>query len=374
MMRIILTLLTILIYSLTYSQTLEEFYNSRNYHELIKYDSKSDELTGEQLYMVGYAYFQLENDDKAIEFYDKAISKGLNDGSVHFYKGLSLRYEKRYNEAIIEIEIAIKMEPANQEFMNEKGVIYYNEGEIDKALEVFEQAKKLPKTYPEPYFWVAAIYHDRQDYKKALILYYEALDSMSSDNSYYEDVLVAIGQLEYTFTFDYKKSAKAYSRAIALDPKNYILYPKLMKAYNAENDFEKADSIFALMKVAYKNKELSEDIMNFKNVAIDEFDWNGQKATVYKYLVDPKESLDIFYKIYLLNKEGNKVERTFLVEQTIKLPDGPKYLLCEKDKSAGMHYTYPYGWNDDIIPLDDLRKEVVLVLDGKMKYQAASKF
>jgi hypothetical protein len=39
-----------------------------------------------------------------------------------------------------------------------------------------------------------------------------------------------------------------------------------------------------------------------------------------------------------------------------------------------MHYTYPYGWKTDIIPLDDLKKAIGYVLDGKMKYQAASKF
>lgn len=64
--------------------------------------------------MVGFAFFQLENDDKAIEFYDKAIAKGLDNGSVHFYKGLSLCYQKKYDEALIETEISLKKEPNNQ--------------------------------------------------------------------------------------------------------------------------------------------------------------------------------------------------------------------------------------------------------------------
>ena len=63
-----------------------------------------------------------------------------------------------------------------------------------------------------------------------------------------------------------------------------------------------------------------------------------------------------------------------MVEKTIKLPDGPKHLLCEKDKKTSVHITYPYGWKTDAIPLDDLKKAIGLVLDGKMEKGASSNF
>lgn len=367
-------ILTILLYSFSYGQTATELYNNKNYQELVKLEKKADKLTPDELYMVGFAFFQLENDNKAIEFYDKAIAKGLDNGSVHFYKGLSLCYQKKYDEALIEIEISLKKEPTNQEFMNQKGQIYRYQGQEDKALELFVEATKLPNTFGEPFFWVAYIYHGKQDFKKALDLYYVALEKVPQHNSYYLTTLQSIGQLEYTYTKDFKKSADAYAQVVALNPKDYEYYPKLIKSYNAAKEFAKADSIFSLMKIAYERKELSEDYMKYKNVAIDEYEWNGQKVTVWKYLIDPKESLDISYKVYLLNKAGDKVERTFMIEQTIQLPDGPKHLLCEKDKKTNDHLTYPYGWKTDTIPLDDLKKAVGLVLDGKMKYSAKSNF
>ena len=374
MKKITTFILTILLHSFSYGQTATELYNGKDYQGLVKLEKKADKLTPDELYMVGFAFFRLENDDKAIEFYDMAITKGLDNGSVHFYKGLSLCYLKKYEDALKEVEIALKKEPSNQEFMNQKGLIYKYQRQEDKALVFFEQATKLPNTYGEPFFWVAYIYHGKQDFKKALDLYYVALDSIPKKNSYYLTTLQSIGQLEYTFTKDYLKSAKAYAQAINLQPKDYEYYPKLIKAYNGAKEFSKADSIFGLMKIAYKNKELSEDDMKFKNVSIDESEWNGQKLNVFKYLVDPKESLDISYKVYLLAKAGDKVERTFMVEQTIQLPGGPKHLLCEKDKKTGSHITYPYGWNADVIPLDNLKKAVGLVLDGKMKQSASSNF
>ena len=56
-----------------------------------------------------------------------------------------------------------------------------------------------------------------------------------------------------------------------------------------------------------------------------------------------------------------------MVEKTSQNPDGVRHLLCEKDKKTFTHITYPYGWKTDAIPLDDLEKAVLLVLEGKME-------
>lgn len=373
MKKFLLVLTATILSSITYAQTIEELFNDGNFKDLVILAGQTDTLTGKRLYMTGYAWYRLEDDNKAIEYYDKAIANGFDGGQAHFYKGLSLQFSKRYEEAMKEVDIAIKDEPDNQEFVNEKGVIYYNEGAPDKALKVFEHAISLPKTFPEPYYWIARIYHEQEEFDKALAAFYIAADSLTSDNSYYIITLASIGQLEYTQTHNYRKSAKAYATAIAMNPKDYELYPKLMKPYNAAKEYAKADTIFEEMCVAYNNKELPEDDMKFGTVAVDEYEWNGHTIIVHKKLVKPKKDLDISYKVYLLNKTGDKVERTFLVEQTLENPDGVKHLLCEQEKTSA-HITYPYGWKEDMVPLDDLKSAVGLVLDGKMKFGAASTY
>jgi tetratricopeptide (TPR) repeat protein len=374
-MKITTIILTILLYSFSYGQTVTELFNNKKYQELVEFEKKSEKLTPEELYMVGFAFFQLENDNKAIEFYDKAINIGYDKGSVYFYKGVSFFYLKKYDEALKQNDIALQKEPTNQEFMNQKGQIYRLQEKEDKALEYFEQATKLPNTHGESFFWVAYIYHGKQDFNKALSLYYIALDKIPHQNSYYQTTLESIGQLEYTYSKDYLKSAEAYSKAIQFDKENYELYYKLMKSYNAAKEYIKADSIFGLVKNAFENEKLPKEDMEIKTIAIAQFDWNGQTATIRKSLIDPKESLDISYKVFLVNKEGDKVERRFVVEKTIQIEkNGAKHLLCEQDKNTGDHITYPYGWSTDNIPLDDLEKAVKLVLDGKMKYGAKSNF
>lgn len=368
-------ILTILFYSLTYGQTVSDLFNSKNYKELTEFEKKSEKLTPEELYMIGFANFQLENDNKAIEFYDRAIKSGYDKGIVHYYKGVSFFYLKKYDEALIQNDIALQKEPTNQEYMNQKGQIYRLQGKEDKALEYFEQATQLPNTHGESFFWVAYIYHGKQDFKKALSLYYIALDKVPQQNSYYKKTLESIGQLEYAYSKDYLKSANAYSQAIQIDKENYELYYKLIKSYNAAKEYDKAESIFNLVKNAFENEKLPKEDMEIKTIAISQFEWNGQTAIIRKSLIAPKESLDISYKVFLINKEGDKVERRFVVEKTIQLEsDGAKHLLCEQDKNTGDHITYPYGWTSDNIPLDDLEKAVKLVLDGKMEYGAKSNF
>ncbi len=375
MKQIIIFILTTFICSFSYGQSVTEFYNQKNFLELIKFENKSDILTKDELYMVGFAFFQTENDTKAIEFYDKAISKGLNNGSVYFYKGLSLRFLRNYEDALMEIEKSLKFEPTNQEYMNEKGMVYYSQKNYEKALEVFEIAKQLPNTFPEPYYWIARIYHEKEDFNKALTAYYEAEKNLTKKNSYYLTSLMAIGQLEFTLTKDFKKSEIAYEKAIQLDKENYELYYKLIKSCNSGKDFNKADSIFKIVKQAYKNKKLPKEEMEFKAVSIAQFEWNGQVGTIRKSLEDAKEILDITYKIFIQNKQGDKVERRFVVEKTFQIEkDGANFLLCEQDKITGRHITYPYGWKEENITPEDLEKAVKLVLDGKMKQGASSSF
>ena len=329
MRKVTIVFFTALFYIVTQGQTITvaNLYSNKDFETLIKLDDKADTLSGEELYMVGFAFFQLEKDTKAIEFYEKAIAKGFDNGNTHFYKSLSLTYIEKYDEALKEIDLSLQKEPNNQEYMNQKGLIYKGKGFEDKALDYFEEATRFPNTFGEPFFWVAYIYHGKQDFEKALKLYHIAAEKIPRKNSYYVSTLQSIGQLEYVYTQNYQKSALAYAEAIELRPKDYKIYPKLIKAYNAAKEYSKAESIFELMKAAYKNKELPEDDMKFKNVCIDEYEWNKHKLRVYKSLEDPDEVLDISYKVYLLNKAGDMMERTFTVEKTIQIAGGFKHLL-----------------------------------------------
>ncbi len=371
MKQLVTIIVAVLAYPVLYGQSTAELFKNRNYPALAKLEDKGDTLTPEEFYMVGYAFFQLEKDEKAVAYYDKAIAKGFDNGPIHFYKSLSLTYLKKYKEALTEIDLAIEKEPNNQEYMNQKGLIYQNQGLEDKALDYFDEATRLPNIMGEPFFWVAYIYHGKQDLEKALKLYYLAAQKIPKDSRYYVNTLLCIGQLEYTYTQNYQKSAAAYAEAVSLRPEDYGNYPKLIKAYNAAKEYTKADVVFEEMKAAYKRKELPKTDMEQKFTAIDEYEYNKQKLTVYKSFEDPKKILDVLYKVYLFNKTGDKAARKFTVEKTIQVAKGFKYVLCEITENE--HLTYPYGWKTDIVTLENLKEAVNQILDGKLQKTATSK-
>jgi len=371
MKQIITIIVAVLVYPVIYGQSISELYKSKDYPALIKLEDKGDTLTTEELFMVGYAFFQLENDEKAVIFYDKAIAKGFDNGPIHYYKSQSLTYLKKYKDALKEVDLAMEKEPNNQEYMNQKGLIYQDQGLEDKALDYFDEATRLPNTLGEPYFWVAYIYHGKQDLEKALKYYYIAAEKIPKENPYYVNTLLCIGQLEYTYTQNYSKSALAYAEAVAMRPKEYGNYPKLIKACNAAKEYTKADAVFDLMKTAYKNNELPKADMELKYAAIDEYEYNRQKLIIYKSFEDPTKVLDTIYKIYLFNKTEDKPARRFTVEKTIQVAKGLKYILCEVKENE--HLTYPYGWKTDSITLEDLKQAVGQILNGKLQKTATSK-
>lgn len=377
-MKYLILLATILTFNFSHGQrSLTELYNARDFEAMAAYELESGNMDSLELYMLGYAFFQLGSDEKAIHFYDKSIEKGFQDATVYFYKGLSLRFMEKYDKALKEIDKAIELDPSKQEFLNERGVIFYMQEKYDKALEVFEAAILLPSAdYPEPYYWIAAIYHDKGEYQTALAKYYRAIEKLTPDNSYYLQSLVSVGQLEYVYTHDYTKSVNAYEQAVALQPDNYALYYKLIKSYNAAQSFKKANALFEEVKTAFKAGKLPKEDMEMKSVAIAEFDWQGQKAVIRRSLTDIEEALDISYKVFLLNKQGDEVVRRFVVEKTLKFSKkSPGHLLCEQVKADGSHITYLYGWMEESdITVTDLQEAVTRILDGKLKPGASSSF
>lgn len=354
------------------AQTAEELFREKNYQGLIRLEKDSSRLSPRELYMLGYAFFQVENDARAVAFYDKAIDKGLDSAYVHCDKGIALRYSKYYGEAIKEFDIAIKKAPNNQMYRSEKGFAHYYAGDLPKAFDVFLEAQKLPNSVQAPFYMVPRIYQENGELDKALSGFNYALKNISKDNEYYISTLADIGALEYGFTKNYSRSAEAYAIALRLNRKKYELYSGLMKALNAEKRYAAADSVFGQMKKAYARYEFPEADMKYKNVVIDEDEWHGQKISIYRSLVQAREVSDASYKIYVLNKEGDEVERTFMIEKSLPAANEPTFRLCEKNKKTGSHLMYPQGWDAEQVPLGELKTSLALVLDGKMKAGSSS--
>ncbi|RZJ50567.1 MAG: hypothetical protein EOO19_02880 [Chryseobacterium sp.] len=315
-------------YSTFFSQKVLKLFNEENFDEIVKLEKESETLSGEEVYYLGYAFFRKENDVKAIEYYDKALKKGFDNPSLYFQKGYSQMFLKQYDQALENINVAISKAPL-AEFYVEKARIYSIKKDIANE----------EKTYVEG-----------------------LQNSQLKDDKWYLELIKNAGNFYYAQNKNFQKSEKIYYDGVSIYPSEYVLYEKLIKALNAQNKFVEANEIFDQMKGFYAEKKLPEDNMKFKNLAVDEFQWNNQWINVYKSFEKPKEMLESIYKVYLIDKSGEKIERKFNIEKTLQIEKtDSEFVICEE--SNGGHTTYPIGFKNDSFTLEDLRIQIKKILD-----------
>ncbi len=356
-----------------FSKAIEELYSQQDFKKLITY-ANLPTLSKVDCYYIGYAYFQLEDDTNAIKMYDLAIKKGLDDDYIYLYKGLSLRYDKQYDKAIENFRLAINRNPNGQKNYTELGNVYYFTNQYDSALVYFYKAREQKFELGDPYEKIPIIFHTQGKYAKALEEYRISASLIEINDPIYVELLKNIGLLEYTFTKNYPNSIKAYTEMISIVPQQYKLYSKLIKAFYANEDYAKGDSVLNILKVKYEKSELPKEMMEIRGVTVDEFLWNGQKVSVIKYFEKPKEYAETIYQFFLLDKSGTKVIKKVLTEKTAYEIEGTKHLLCGIDKETGTHHTFPIGWKSDDIDYKKLKEYTILIFNGELKPQASSNF
>lgn len=370
-----LVFFTCCIFSLSLpAQDIQSLYAEQNFSELIKLEDRADEFTPEELYCIGYAFFQLENDKKAILMYDKAIEKGLNEDYIFLYKGLALRYDKQFPEAIKTFHQAIKLNPNGQKNVTELANAFYLSSAYDSALYYFKLARELPYELTDPYMKVGEVYQVLEDYPQALEEYKKSLSMIDKSETGYLDILLSIAQIEAAFLDNYAGAKEALKEVLALRPESYEIYGDLMEAHYALEEQEEGDSLYQILVQKYAAKELPRNMMDMGSIQVGKFTWEGQFVVIWKSLIPPKETLDMLFRIYLLSPDRQTIERRLMTEQTIQLGEGSaKHLLCERHKDGG-HSTYNYGWVDENISLQSLENAVRAVLDKEIRPAASSNF
>jgi len=98
--------------------------NSKKPDDAIKYLNKGTEFQdtiAEAMLSIGNSYYIKKNYDKAIEFYDKSLDKGLNDiSAVYFNKGLVYERLNNVNLAVDYYKRAIDLKPQYYEYFEKR--------------------------------------------------------------------------------------------------------------------------------------------------------------------------------------------------------------------------------------------------------------
>ncbi len=196
-----------------------ELYNSGNYQGALEYYSKISYQTPEINMMIGNCYFELKQNDKALEFYQKALSQDSKNESVMLMAsntlsamgrdedakeylnkilsinpnnknakdtlsainqnqesellngGIELYENKKYDDALLLFDKLIAKNPKNAYAFYYKGAIYEEKQMPDKALEEYKKSIAADSNFALSYYMTAVLYDTKEDYKQAITYY-----------------------------------------------------------------------------------------------------------------------------------------------------------------------------------------------------------
>lgn len=176
----------------------------------LAYEVRSFTENAEYYYLAGIL---TEDEEEAIENFEKAIA--VNDKYIDAYFELGLIYELRedYDKAIENFKRIVEIDSEYADAYNELGWIYYKKGLYDLEIEMFKKAVQLVPGDPDFHFNLATAYEDKGLYDLAITEYKKVIEITPND----EDAHLFLGIL-YIVQEDYNKAFQEYKILSELNP------------------------------------------------------------------------------------------------------------------------------------------------------------
>jgi len=190
----------------------------------------------------------------------------------HLWAASNFLYEKRLEEALIEVNICLEMDPRDPETLELKSRILYDLGDYKKAIEILEDAL-LNKTYPESTYekiytnsFKAELFLAMKRYDEALVIIKKDIplifkeDEEFNEIEFFKNEYIAfqLFKLEATILYEQKNYSKAleaidkdleYSeRFIGMDENEAIVDSYLLKSKILNNLKKREESINMINK------------------------------------------------------------------------------------------------------------------------------
>lgn len=286
---------------------------------------------------LGNLYWNLDDQDKAIEYYRKAIALDSSFPEAHANLGNVLRKKRDFATAIDHFKKAIALRPAYADAWNNLGLTYGDLGEQEKAMQAFKHAISLNEKHPEAWANLGGSLYLKKNYAKALDCV-EKANLLFGDNAYVQTVLAMAGQE----VGDFDVARKAYRQASRLEPPekdfhhhlsmNLLFFANYDPELSAEEVYDEyrkwndsSASGFLPEKLAYANARLPHKRLRVGYVSPD------FNAHAVRFFLAP-----------LLSKH-NKKEIELFAYADVKKPDA----VTDSYRSWVDHWVDTVGLTDD---------------------------
>ena len=210
-------------------------------------------------------------------------------------EGLMLFDEGKYNDALEVWFREILLDPMRPKPYNNIGIAYRKLRKLDMAIPYHKKAISVDPSFGHSYYSLGLIYYDKQDYKAALDMFLKAIQK-KYDNA---DVYYSLGQ-SYKNLKEYSEALAAYEAAV----KRYFNYPGvhyqigLIHALQGNTDLARMElkreqSFNTCYRVPVTIKLLEMDAEQ----SLDNADILFELGKLYAEMPDDKKAVDVFRRL-----------------------------------------------------------------------------
>ena len=291
------------------------------------------------LNMLGLVASAQNEHEEAVSYFYAALKNAPNPLPVYFNLAVSLTSASKFNEAIEAYEHILKIAPDTKEVYNNLGGIYEKTGNVQKAKTSYQKAIELDANYidalvnsaviekdkatleaialkfsssPLPLYYLALMYYETGDYKKALSFILKA-DQL--EEAY--DIKNLTAQI-YLKLSETANAIKYFHQALILNPKSSDALINLGTLEQDESYFKKALSVNSQNPQAHLTYADFLAHENRKAEALEEYRQalllGAQNAAlcnnialILKDMADYKGALDLFLNAFLQDPENQNI-------------------------------------------------------------------
>ena len=172
------------------------------------------------------AIFAVNNDnEKAIEYYRRAIEFNFNSSVVYNSLGNIYVRMNSYNEAITVYNKAIEIDSNFASPYSNLGRVYFKTHMYDKSIEFYNKAITIDPQNSNHYNGLGSVYFEQKIYDRAIEFYNKSIEAEVDNSSPYYNL-----GLIYFLNMDYEKSLQNYERYLELEDSPTSNFFQLAKA------------------------------------------------------------------------------------------------------------------------------------------------
>lgn len=259
-------------------ESLEKMYENDEFEEIITYADKSDEYSPKSLTLIGKSFFHLENDQQALDFFNRSIEIDEENSEAHYYRGMVKLYGKDTESALLDVMKALAIQPNSGIYLSGLGNIQFIRGDYDEAKKAYMMAIELEDVPFSTWMSLGNLFSDEGDYEKELNIYYIAKDLIRKDEQL-SQLWFKIGITEFS-NGSMEKSQFAFEEVLNIYSDDGLAKEKIIQTFYQLEDYSTADLYRQELYNDFKNSKNQESMKD--GFFFDQFQYKNFKVTAFE--------------------------------------------------------------------------------------------